>query len=68
MMKVTITSVGLSFLLPILYLLNLQMQNIQINSFIEEFVTYCLPSYTVTIKNLDKLKLFQLQDLIKTRA
>ena len=68
MMKVTITSVGLSFLLPILYLLNLQMQNIQIYSFIEEFVTYCLPSYTVTIKNLDKLKLFQLQDLIKTRA
>ena len=68
MMKVTITSVGLSFLLPILYLLNLQMQNIQTNSFIEEFVTYCLPSYTVTIKNLDKLKLFQLQDLIKTRA
>ena len=68
MMKVTITSVGLSFHLPILYLLNLQMQNIQINSFIEEFVTYCLPSYTVTIKNLDKLKLFQLQDLIKTRA
>ena len=68
MMKVTITSVGLSFLLPILYLLNLQMQNIQINSFIEEFVTYCLPSYTETIKNLDKLKLFQLQDLIKTRT
>ena len=68
MMKVTITSVGLSFLLPILYLLNLQMQNIQINSFMEEFVTYCLPSYTVTIQNLDKLKLFQLQDLIKARA
>ena len=48
-----IISVGLSFLWPILYLLNLQMQNLLVNSFTEWFITYCLPPCTVLLKILE---------------